>query len=80
MTDSNAATKILVDTNILIYAADLNAGDKNLRAVELVDDLTAQNRMVVSAQVLNEEGCRGSAEKGLPHADRALRALPLQAG
>jgi predicted nucleic acid-binding protein len=54
MTDSNAATKILVDTNILIYAADLQAGDKNLRAVELVDDLTAQNRMVVSAQVLNE--------------------------
>ncbi len=37
MTDSIAATKILVDTNILIYAADLQAGDKNLRAVELVD-------------------------------------------
>jgi hypothetical protein len=26
MTDSIAATKILVDTNILIYAADLQAG------------------------------------------------------
>lgn len=55
MTDSIAATRILVDTNILIYAADLHAGDKNLRAVELVDDLTAQNRMVVSAQVLNDQ-------------------------
>jgi predicted nucleic acid-binding protein len=54
MTDSIAATKILVDTNILIYAADLRAGDKNLKAVELVDELTAQNRMVVSARVLNE--------------------------
>jgi predicted nucleic acid-binding protein len=54
MTDSIAATKILVDTNILIHAADLQAGDKNVRAVELIDDLTAQNRMVVSAQVLNE--------------------------
>ena len=54
MTDSIAATKILVDTNILIDAADLQAGDKHLRAVELIDDLTAQNRMVVSAQVLNE--------------------------
>jgi predicted nucleic acid-binding protein len=54
MTDSINATKILVDTNILIYAADILAGDKNLRALELVDDLTAQNRMVVSAQVLNE--------------------------
>ncbi|MGO9470611.1 MAG: hypothetical protein ACLQIB_35420 [Isosphaeraceae bacterium] len=53
MTDSMAATRILVDTNILIYAADREAGDKHLKAVELVDDLTAQNRMVVSAQVLN---------------------------
>ncbi len=50
MTDSIAATKILVDTNILIYAADLQAGDKHLKAVELVDDLTAQNRMVVSVR------------------------------
>ena len=54
MTDLIAGTKILVDTNILIYAADLQAGDKHLKAVELVDDLTAQNRMVVSAQVRNE--------------------------
>jgi len=49
MTDSIAGTKILVDTNILNYAADLQAGDKNLRAVELVDDLTAQNRMTTVA-------------------------------
>jgi predicted nucleic acid-binding protein len=37
MTDSIAATKVLVDTNILIYAADLRAGDKNVKAVELED-------------------------------------------
>ena len=48
MTDSISATKVLVDTNILIYAADIQAGDKHLRAVELVDDLTAENRMVVA--------------------------------
>ena len=54
MTDSTATTKILVDTNILLYAADLKAGDKNLKALVLIDELTAQNRMVVSAQVLNE--------------------------
>ena len=54
MTDSIAAPKILVDTNILIYAADLQAGDKNVKAVKLLDDLKAQNRLVVSAQVLNE--------------------------
>ncbi len=37
MTASIAATRILVDTNVLVYAADLRGGDKNLMAVELVD-------------------------------------------
>jgi predicted nucleic acid-binding protein len=54
MTGSIAATKVLVDTNILIDAADLQAGDKTTQAVKLVEDLTAQDRLVVSAQVLNE--------------------------
>ena len=54
MTGTIGATKVLVDTNILIYAADLQAGGKNVQAVQLIDDLKAQNRLVVSAQVLNE--------------------------
>jgi predicted nucleic acid-binding protein len=80
MTDSMAATKILVDTNILIYAADLLAGVKNLKALELVDELTAQNRMVVSAQVLNEfyhAATRPNKPPSLSHEDayRTIRDL-----
>src|ERR1700675_4015539 len=80
MTDSTASTKVLVDTNILIYAADILAGDKNVKAVELVDDLTAQNRMVVSAQVLNEfyhAATRPNKPPSLSHDDayRTIRDL-----
>jgi predicted nucleic acid-binding protein len=53
MTDSPVATKVLVDTNILIYAADPEAGEKNLEALELLDDLTGNDRMIISAPVLN---------------------------
>jgi predicted nucleic acid-binding protein len=54
MTDLTDRTKALVDTNILIYAADKKAGDKNVWAKELVDDLVRRDRLVVSVQVLNE--------------------------
>ncbi|HZW31074.1 MAG TPA: PIN domain-containing protein [Isosphaeraceae bacterium] len=89
MTDSIAATKVLVDTNILIYAADLQAGDKNLQAVQLIDDLKAQNRLVVSAQVWNEfyrAATRPNKPPSLSHDDAsgtirdladAVRVLPL---
>ena len=54
MIDLADLTKALVDTNILIYAADFQAGEKNLKALELVEELLAQDLMVVSAQVLDE--------------------------
>jgi predicted nucleic acid-binding protein len=54
MTDSSATTRILVDTNIFIYAADPEAGDKNALAYGIIQDLIARDQLVVSAQVLNE--------------------------
>jgi hypothetical protein len=33
MTDSIAATRVLVDTNIFVYAADPEAGDKLARCI-----------------------------------------------
>jgi predicted nucleic acid-binding protein len=54
MTDSSITEKILVDTNLFIYAADPAAGDKNARAVGIIQGLMARNQLVVSAQVLNE--------------------------
>jgi predicted nucleic acid-binding protein len=54
MTDLSEPTRILVDTNIFIYAADPEAGDKHARANSLVHELMSQRRLVVSTQVLNE--------------------------
>ncbi len=43
-----------VDTNILVYAEDREAGDKHKRAVELLQDLWESGDGVLSIQVLQE--------------------------
>ncbi|MCB1102456.1 MAG: PIN domain-containing protein [Verrucomicrobia bacterium] len=43
-----------VDTNILVYSRDLGAGEKQVRASELVLELWNNRRGRVSIQVLNE--------------------------
>ncbi len=54
MTASTATPKALVDTNILIYAADPAAGDQRDVAFGLIEQLTRHGELVVSVQVLNE--------------------------
>ena len=44
----------LVDTNVLVYAHDRDAGDKHVRAVDLVARLAGTGDLAISAQVLNE--------------------------
>jgi predicted nucleic acid-binding protein len=46
--------KIFVDTNVLIYAYDVSAGVKHLRAMELVTELWKMRTGLVSTQVLQE--------------------------
>ncbi len=46
--------KVFVDTNILIYAHDLDAGEKYKIANDLVIDLWESRRAVISTQVLLE--------------------------
>lgn len=46
--------KIFVDTNILIYAHDLDAGDKHGRSVHLLEHLWEEGTGVISIQVLQE--------------------------
>jgi predicted nucleic acid-binding protein len=46
--------KIFVDTNVLIYAYDVSAGVKHLRAMELVTELWKLRTGLVSTQVLQE--------------------------
>jgi predicted nucleic acid-binding protein len=46
--------KTFADTNILIYAHDLDAKEKYLAAKEVLDELWANRTGVISAQVLQE--------------------------
>jgi predicted nucleic acid-binding protein len=82
MTDSSAVTKILVDTNIYVYAADPEAGDKNARAFNIIRDLVDRKQLVVSAQVLNEfyhASTRPNKPPSLSHNDAAQTIRDLVA-
>lgn len=46
----------LVDTNILVYAHDRDAGDKHARALDLLARLSRSQELAISAQILNELG------------------------
>jgi predicted nucleic acid-binding protein len=54
MTGSTASTRKMVDTNVLVYASDPAAGDKQTRAVDLIRKLSEDGQLAVSVQVLNE--------------------------
>jgi predicted nucleic acid-binding protein len=46
--------RIFVDTNILIYAHDVSAGDKHAAAKNLIEDLWEKNTGCLSIQVMQE--------------------------
>ena len=46
--------KVFVDTNVLIYAHDLDAGMKHDRAAAIISDLWEKESGVISVQVLQE--------------------------
>jgi predicted nucleic acid-binding protein len=46
--------KVFVDSNVLIYAHDLDAGVKNRKAAGILDSLWDLNQGVLSTQVLQE--------------------------
>jgi predicted nucleic acid-binding protein len=46
--------RVLVDTNILVYAYDVDAGDKQIKAAEILDALWQQGNGVLTTQVLAE--------------------------
>jgi predicted nucleic acid-binding protein len=54
MTGSSGTIREIVDTNILIYAADPAAGAKHKRALDLIQELTNRSSLTLSVQVLNE--------------------------
>lgn len=46
--------RVFVDTNVLVYAYDVSAGEKHDRARELVEDLWRSRAGCISVQVLQE--------------------------
>ena len=44
------ADRVFVDTNVLVYAEDAAAGAKRTRAREVIQDLIASGRLVLSTQ------------------------------
>lgn len=46
--------KVFLDTNVLVYAQDHDAPDKRKRSRELIADVVASGRGVISTQVLQE--------------------------
>jgi len=46
--------RVFVDTNVLIYAHDLDAGPKRERAVSVISDLWEKESGIISVQVLQE--------------------------
>ena len=46
--------RVFVDTNVLIYAHDVDAGAKHSRAAKLLGELWASRRGALSSQVLQE--------------------------
>lgn len=49
-----SADSVFVDTNVLIYAHDIEAGERHRRAAELVAELWNERNGVTSVQVLQE--------------------------
>ena len=61
---------LFVDTNILIYAYDADAGDKNVKALSAIHDLWDSMKGMVSTQVLQEFYVNATQKipQPLPHA------------
>jgi predicted nucleic acid-binding protein len=54
MTDSTDSPRALVDTNVVVYAYDMDDPRKNEIAQKLIEHLSNQSRLILSTQVLNE--------------------------
>ena len=58
--------RAFIDTNILLYADDLDAGDKRTRAQEILKETIGESRAVVSTQVLQEFFVNATRKLGVP--------------
>lgn len=71
-------TRTFLDTNVLVYAADLDAGDKRPRAREVIAQCMRDKTGVLSTQVLKEYFVVATRKLGVP-ADIVRRQVELYA-
>ena len=67
--------KTFVDTNVLIYAHDLDAGDKYETARHVLRDLWSKRTGVLSTQVLQEFYVNVTRKLAVPLSKRSARAV-----
>ncbi len=67
--------RAFVDTNILIYAYDRDAGEKHDRAADVIRDLWRTGRGVLSTQVMQEFYVNVTAKMPAPLAAATARAI-----
>lgn len=70
--------RVFLDTNLFVYADDLDAGAKRERAQQLLKELIADGRAVLSTQVLQEFFVIATRKLGVP-AEIARRKVELMA-
>jgi len=62
---SAAALDAFVDTNVFVYSQDRSDPQKRKTAMELLQRLSSEGRLVISAQVLQEFACVAVRKLGL---------------
>ena len=72
------AERVFVDTNVLLYADDLDAGERRETAQNLLYQLYVDGTGVISTQVLQEFFVASTRRLGVP-ADIARRKVELLA-
>jgi predicted nucleic acid-binding protein len=61
----NSTRGEFIDTNILVYAHDQDAGPRHVRAVDLITHLSRERRGAISIQVLIEFYAAGTRKLGI---------------
>jgi predicted nucleic acid-binding protein len=72
------AERVFIDTNVLLYADDLDAGEKREKAQKILYQVYVDGNGVVSTQVLQEFFVASTRKLGVP-ADIARRKVELLA-
>ena len=60
------STKYFLDSNILIYGDDLDAGQKNATALKIIEEAVDSGGGVISTQVLQEYFVNATRKLGVP--------------